>query len=529
MPITLLSRNLPDTFRLRLGGPFAWPAARAFLSVLVPLVLLLGVGRLDLVGGAVFGALTSVYCRSEPYRQQARTLAAVAVAMVLSVALGDLIAVYAGGDEWHEAVAMLGTAVVGAVATALSTAVKLGPPGGLIFAFATGACSHLTLSAADLPLHIAAAAVSAAFAWGISIAGAVVTGLGPQRRSVAAALEATAAHLDARSDLRTRHRAAVAVENAWNSVALVGRRHRDTPAHLDLVRAVQTCEALLLPDRPDVTSEQVRVAAAAIRRGDDLDETIFGATAEPAVPPVPASRWRVIREVMVAALKPDAHARRWLVSYAVRVGVAALIAGAVTNLLGIGHAYWAAVSAVSVLQATSTSTSVPRMIQRVVGTGLGVLVGLAILSTSPSPWVLILALALLQWGAEMTVMLNYCFGLFFATPVALLVSSFASNADPTALVSNRLWATLLGAAIAVLVAWMFPNRAWLVRVKAGLAKVRELSADPHADPRRLRGALVELQEAYDTAEGEVSSSKLPTEELLAVSHQAYDLIEGRSR
>ena len=165
--------------------------------MLVPMVALLAAGRSP---GRRRGlrALTSVHRRSEPYRQQARTLAAVAVTMVVSVAIGDLIAVHGPSGPWQEALSLLATALVGAITTAAATAVKLGPPGGLIFAFATGACSHLPLSHADLPLHLLVTALSAALAWGVSIAGAVVIGLGPQRRAVAAALEATAAHVEAR-------------------------------------------------------------------------------------------------------------------------------------------------------------------------------------------------------------------------------------------------------------------------------------------------------------------------------------------
>lgn len=527
MPGTVLTRNLQETFRLRGGGPLAWPASRAFLSMLVPLVVLLQLDRLDLVAGAVFGALTSVYCRNEPYQQQARSLAVVAVTMVLAVAVGDLIALSAGGHVWHEALALIGTALVGAGTTAVATSVKIGAPGGLIFAFATGACAHLALTADDLGPHLAVTAISAAFAWTVSIAGAVVSGLGPQRRAVATALEATAEHLAARPDLASRHQAAVAVESAWNSVALVGWKHRDTQAHLDLVRAVETCEALLIPaDGTDVAVADLRSAAAAVRKGQGFHGLVPVGESEPVLPATPDSRWRVIRQVTRAALLPGRHASTWLLPYAFRVAVAALLAGTVANLLGIGHAYWAAVSAVSVLQATSTSKSVPRMVQRVSGTVFGVTLGLGLLSTQPAPWVIIIMLALLQWGAEMTVLINYAFGLFFATPVALLVSTLGSPAPAGELASSRLWATLLGAAIAVSVAWLFPNKAWLSRVHSALARVRELSAADPIQPSRLRAALIELHEAYDVAEGEMQSSGLPTEELLAVSHRAYLLLDG---
>ncbi|MGW0893710.1 FUSC family protein [Saccharopolyspora sp. NPDC002578] len=521
---TVLTRNLRDTFRLRRNGPFLWPAARALLALAVPLAVLLLIDRLDLLPGAVFGALSSVYGRTEPYYRHARTLGAVAVGMVLAVAVGDVIAVFAGGTPWHEAVALAATALVGAAATVLCAAVKVGPPGGLIFAFAVGACAHLPLVAADLGPHLAAAALCAAFAWIVNVTGAAVIGLAPQRRAVAAALDATATALVARSDLAARHQAAVAVESAWHSVALVGRRHRDSPAHRGLVRAVDASEVLLGPDAPAITAEDVRTAATAIRAGDAVPELRPAGSADVRAP-IPASRWRIIREVLRAAVRPR-RAGSWLLPYAARVFVAALLAGGVADLLGIGHAYWAAVSAVSVLQATSTATSVPRMVQRVSGTVAGVLIGVAVLSSHPAVWVLLVALVLLQWGAEMTVTLNYALGLLFATPVALLVSALGAPADPAVLASHRFWATLLGAAVAVGISWLLPNRAWLSRVHTALARVRTLSAAEPVHPPALRGALVELHEAYELAAGEIRPALLPTESLLTASHEAYARLDA---
>ncbi|MCC5698644.1 FUSC family protein, partial [Klebsiella pneumoniae] len=125
-----------------------------------------------------------------------------------------------------------------------------------------------------------------------------------------------------------------------------------------------------------------------------------------------------------------------------------------------------------------------------------------------------LLLAALQWGAELTVLMNYAFGLFFATPVALLVSAFNSSAPPAEISSDRLWATLLGAAVAVAVNWVSPPRAWVARVRTAMDRVHQLTATEPVPRAELRKALIELHEAYDVASGEVRSSKLPTEQLL---------------
>lgn len=508
----MLTRNVRDAVRLRPGGPLAWPAGRALLSMSVPLGALLALGRLDLLPGAVFGALTSVHCRAEPHPRQARTLGVVAAGMVAAVLTGQLIAASTGGQPWHEPLAMLATALGGAIATAAATAVKIGPPGGLIFSFAIGACAHLPLRPGDLGVHVLVTALSAGFAWAVTTAGGVIGGLAPHRRVVAAALEATAQAVEGLADLGRRHRAAVAIETAWNTAAVVSPRHRDGARHRELVRAVAACEDVLSSGE---TPFDLRAAARDLRAGKP-----FPAGPDVAAPPPPESRWRIIRGVLAAALRPH-RVRSWIVPYALRVGLAALAAGMAADLLGIGHAYWAAVSAVSIMQATSTATSVPRMLQRVSGTVVGVLIGVAVLSAEPPVWVLIALLAALQWGAEMTVTVNYAFGLAFATPVALLVSAIGTPTEPGALGWSRFLATLLGAAIAVLVAWALPHGPWLERVHAAMRRVRDLTDREPLQPDRLRAALVELHEAHDTAAGEVDPRRLPTEELLDLSRAAY--------
>lgn len=109
--------------------------------------------------------------------------------------------------------------------------------------------------------------------------------------------------------------------------------------------------------------------------------------------------------------------------------------------------------------------------------------------------------------------------------MALLVNAVIAPVDPTELATSRFWVTLLGAGVAVAVAWAAPRGAWLRHVNRALAEVRELSADEPPRPRELQRALVELHEAYDTASGEARGAELPTEDLLEVSHRAYRILD----
>src|SRR5699024_8548430 len=124
--------------------------SRAGLSILLPLLCLLWFDRLDLMAGALFGGFVSLYGRGEPYPRRARTLAVVGIGLVAAVAAGGTVSAAITDPTARELVAALVLTAFATTATAASTATKLGPPGGLIFAFAVGACAHLPLTWASL-------------------------------------------------------------------------------------------------------------------------------------------------------------------------------------------------------------------------------------------------------------------------------------------------------------------------------------------------------------------------------------------
>ncbi|MCU1348680.1 MAG: hypothetical protein JWO56_1710, partial [Acidobacteria bacterium] len=66
---------------------------RAALAVAVPLFVLFAAGRLDLTAYATFGAFTALYGRNEPYRVRVRTLTVAALALLVSITAGTLLAV----------------------------------------------------------------------------------------------------------------------------------------------------------------------------------------------------------------------------------------------------------------------------------------------------------------------------------------------------------------------------------------------------------------------------------------------------
>ncbi|MFK4728609.1 FUSC family protein [Agromyces mediolanus] len=131
--------------------------------------------------------------------------------------------------------------------------------------------------------------------------------------------------------------------------------------------------------------------------------------------------------------------------------VAALGAGAIALALGTGHPYWAVVSAVAVIPPARAAHTVSRAVHRVLGTVAGVGVAALLLWPEPSVWLLVVAVAICQFGAEVLVTRHYGTALVFITPMALTVAHLASPAPLVGLLGDRLLETVVGAAVGVVV------------------------------------------------------------------------------
>lgn len=139
--------------------------------------------------------------------------------------------------------------------------------------------------------------------------------------------------------------------------------------------------------------------------------------------------------------------RVWLTVSQNVVGV--LIAGGVALLFDFGHAYWAVVSLVAVIPPARAAHSISRSLHRIVGTIVGVVVAAGLLVWSPPALIVILAIVVCQFCAEMLVGRHYGSALVFITPMALAVSHLASPTPIGTLVGDRVLETILGAGVGI--------------------------------------------------------------------------------
>jgi uncharacterized membrane protein YccC len=134
------------------------------------------------------------------------------------------------------------------------------------------------------------------------------------------------------------------------------------------------------------------------------------------------------------------------------VGVAALLAGIAGALLIGTHWYWAMVGAVAAVGGAHVTARLIRVVQRLVGTLLGVLIAAGLLALDLPPWLVIVVAVALQAGAELFVGRNYGIAMIFITPLALLMVSLASPVTPDLLLRDRVLETIIGVAVGTVVA-----------------------------------------------------------------------------
>lgn len=556
-------RPLPVRSTVRLRRPVdIWhkPALSAAAALAVPDVTLLALGRLDLILYTSAGAMCALYAHGLPYAARARTLALVVLGMVASLG----VALTAASLVTSPALLVLLASLVAAVHKMVCDATRTGPPGNLILTFISASAFFVPQRPGEIPFHLALALAGGAVAWLICMAPGLFRPHGPERIAVARALEAAAALWRERPEeaalaagrtvrvLPARGATAGAVNAAWHTLFQV-RRSDATRAGLERL-LVHAESALASPaagrtDSPAREAERCGELARTLRRGRALPRMDLTPGEERELSGVAAERravWRPRRPApdrpgggqgLVAQLRPGSP----LLPIGARVAVGCALAGWVSLAAGVGHPYWAVVTAASIYQA-NTTLSWQRAVQRALGNvlGLAVFVALLPLIRTGALTMVLLALAC-QVGAEALITRNYWLGSVCVTPMALLLTEFGNDLPARTLIADRAVDTVVGVAIGLACCVLVTNRRATDRIDLALARVTAAesaarrSLDPVRNPPiaaaepyetgwardRLTHSLVELREAVEVASGEWWQRALPAERVATAERDGH--------
>ncbi|MFE6060958.1 FUSC family protein [Streptomyces sp. NPDC056431] len=502
------------------------------------------------------------------------------------------------------AVTVVATAVVAGAAKFACDAARLSGLGAVLLLFSFAVAANGSTDPAGILLQTALAAIGAAVAWILAVLGWFAHPDRPQRLAVAAALRELADLWEAagagNAHGLVRHRATAAVLQAYRTLGVLppsaaqrGGRGDTCLRLTDLAWALLVGSARRVPDDPAGLARnlrrQVRLLVSRRRRLPRILPELAvpsliaqGAAVPGVVAPGPttlrATELRATELVMgrdapragapgagaPGAGAPGAGApgtdapgagaagrvapgrvapsrTAILLVPALRMVLGTSLAGGAALLFGLGHGYWAAISAAAVLHSVNVRTAAQRAVQRTLGTMAGLLLALGVLAARPDSVVLVLVIVLLEFLLEYVVARNYGLGVVFLTPLALLLTDLAVPSPAGDLVQDRALSSLLGVGIALVCALVVVHDRAAVRAQRALTACRAASAraERALDERavesfpvaqgQLAAAVVELREADDAAAGELWPAEIDPTELAAAEHCGYLLLERFAR
>ncbi|MFJ5194575.1 FUSC family protein [Streptomyces sp. NPDC088394] len=547
-------------------------ALRAALAMALPALPMALAGRADQAVYAMLGSFTTTFGRNLPYARRARVLALVAVAMTACVGCGSALAAWAQPRDGGAgaAVVVVAMAVVAGAAKLACDAARLSGLGAVLLLFSFAVAANGAPAPADILPQTALAASGAAIAWVLAVAGWFVHPDRPQRLAVAAALRELAEPVEATGagygGGPGRHRATAAVLQAYRTLGVLPPTAAERGARGGTcLRLTDFSWSLLIGSArrpPDVPAglewhlrRQVRLLVSRRRRDPRLLPELSLPPVAPRAGPVPVAgpgpapadpATRHAAELRAAELVTGRHHGRQghrsvLYVPALRMTLGTGLAGLTGLLLGLGHGYWAAISAAAVLHSINVRTAAQRAVQRTLGTVAGLLLALGVLALHPDPLVLVLVIVLLEFLLEYVVARNYGLGVVFLTPLALLLADLAAPSPTGALVLDRALGSVLGIVIALGCALLVVHDHAAVRAERALAACTDAAehAEHTLDNRlessfpvvqtHLAAAVVELREADDAAAGELWPAEIDPTELAAAEQRAYLLLERFGR
>ena len=136
----------------------------------------------------------------------------------------------------------------------------------------------------------------------------------------------------------------------------------------------------------------------------------------------------------------------YVVFDSVLIGIFVGISLALAQLLQLEKAYWVPVSCLAVIQGASLRAVWNKQLQRILGTGIGLLVAWGMLLLPLDKWTIPLMMMVLCFVVETAVVRHYAFAAIFITPMTILLAEAATlgHGPASTLIEARFYDTVLG-------------------------------------------------------------------------------------
>lgn len=431
-PLPPARPGFTELFWVRPSTRGRWaPALRAGLAFLLPALVLLASGAGADAVLAALGSFAVLFGERRPYRIRWKSILTAGLLLVVVAALFTILGAWVGPSSsiTRELVVVTALGALTAAGVFGVNALRLGPPGPFFLVLVGGVAAlvgRAGVPTASVVLYTAAGAVAAL---AVSMAPALWRPHGPETAATEAALAEIEQFVADNREPSRRHSVASSTLNAWSV----------------LHDAAQTDGDLAL-------------------RLWESHHRVHAADTAALIAPLPRPS---IRQRLRSAAHPSSHAA----VTALRTTIAALLAGGISVVAGLGRPDWAVIGAVLVLQMGPDRVRVGiRGMHRVLGTAAGLAIFAALHLLDLHTGVLIVVLAVLNVLIELTVTTNYALAVTFITPLALLMG--AADLPLGQQMGSRIVETVLGVALAVAMTWLLFPRAHRSTLRSADQSVR---------------------------------------------------------
>ena len=163
------------------------------------------------------------------------------------------------------------------------------------------------------------------------------------------------------------------------------------------------------------------------------------------------SAWRLWGHASPPVAPPAPETFEIVVLDSVIIGVSVGVAQAVAEALQLDRPYWASIACIVVVQGATFRAVWSKQLQRVLGTGLGLLMAGFLLALPLGPWGRCALMMGMTFVVETVVVRHYVIGAIFFTPMSIfLVEAASATPDVSALIQARFYDTVVGSVIGML-------------------------------------------------------------------------------